>query len=89
MPPADVHAFFGNGETFRGLHHWNPFNRKDLLFDADQIAGIAGETAVTADDAVTGDADRHRVVPQGLSHCPHSLGLADHFGDFRDSALPG
>src|SRR5437867_2522891 len=81
MPPADVHTLFGNGETPGGLHHWNTLDRQDLFLEPDQIAGIAGETAVTADDTVAGDADRHRVIAQGLSHRPHSLGLADHLSD--------
>src|SRR5438132_979715 len=79
--PTDVHTRFGNRKTSCRVYHWNPFDRQNLLFNPNQVAGVPRQTAVAANYTVAGDADWYRVIAEGLGHRPHGFGLADRFRD--------
>ena len=60
----------------RPLHEQGAFElQKEAL--GPKAAGIAGETAVAADDAVTRYDDGHRITPIRAANRPNRLGLPD------------
>src|SRR6266566_7792651 len=55
------------------------FKKPSLAFHA---AAVAGEGAVRADDAVTGNDDANGIGAIGETDCPDGGGAADAFGEF-------
>src|SRR5262249_556841 len=81
MPPTDIHTLFGDSEPFGGFHHRDTFNRKNLFFDSHQIASVAGQVTIAANDAMTRDMNGYRIVTERLGYCTHGFRLANDFGD--------
>src|SRR5262245_7165945 len=78
--PAYIHVLLVDKDASGAFEQWYPLAGEEGAL-ALQASGIAGQMPCLSDDAMTGNNDGQRVVPQRLRHSPHRLWLSQGRGN--------